>query len=403
VVVIRRLFLVALLASTQGFWLTRAWRAARQLPRPWWARAGRIAANLAAVMMVAVLVDRLHYHFLPESVSRRIAPITLLWIFASIVALLFVKAVHGVEWVWNRVARLCARSAEPADQSRRAFFRYAAYVAGAVPFLGAFYGFASERKRYRIEHVEVRIANLPRAFDGLRIAQLSDIHIGDFLPPEELREVVQKVNELKPDLAVITGDLVSGSEDPLAECVQELSRLRAALGVWGCNGNHEIYAGLEDEAEQLFAKHGMKMLRESSVQLERGGAKLNLIGTDYQREYLTTRNQRPMLAAIEAQVRCDMPNILLCHNPNGFYRAAELGIDLTLSGHTHGGQINLEIVNKHLNPARFMTEFIAGMYKLPMKLASREAILYVNRGLGTLACPARVNAEPEITLLTLRA
>jgi predicted MPP superfamily phosphohydrolase len=116
----------------------------------------------------------------------------------------------------------------------------------------------------------------------------------------------------------------------------------------------------------------------------------------------------PSLQGIEPLVRRDVPNILLSHNPNTFYRAAELGIELSLAGHTHGGQVNIEIVHSSWNPAQFMTRFVAGMYQLPMgrgqKGATRQsAVLYVNRGLGTLALPARIGATPEITLLTLRS
>jgi len=119
----------------------------------------------------------------------------------------------------------------------------------------------------------------------------------------------------------------------------------------------------------------------------------------------------PSLQGIEPLVRRDVPNILLSHNPNTFYRAAELGIELSLAGHTHGGQVNIEIVHSSWNPAQFMTRFVAGMYRLPMParrqgqddVARQSAVLYVNRGLGTLALPARIGATPEITLLTLRS
>lgn len=117
--------------------------------------------------------------------------------------------------------------------------------------------------------------------------------------------------------------------------------------------------------------------------------------------------QRQMLHNIEALVRRDMPNILLSHNPNSFYRAAELGIELSLAGHTHGGQIRVEILDRRWNPARFMTNFVAGLYELPMGngggSVGKTAFLYVNSGLGTFGIPVRLGVPPEITLLTLRA
>ena len=153
------------------------------------------------------------------------------------------------------------------------------------------------------------------------------------------------------------------------------------------------------------------LFRQTAVQVKWNGESFNLIGVDYQRDVPLTGSMLPTLSGVESLVRQDMINILLSHNPNAFYRAAGLGVELTLAGHTHGGQINVEIVNHSWSPARFMTAFIAGLYRLPMAqmanpsgdTSSRPAFLYVNRGLGTLGIPARLGSAPEITLLTLRS
>ena len=107
---------------------------------------------------------------------------------------------------------------------------------------------------------------------------------------------------------------------------------------------------------------------------------------------------------IEPLIRRDMPNVLLSHNPNSFRRAAELGIELSLAGHTHGGQVKVEIVDHSVSPARLITPFVAGLYHLPMSNghSGQKAALYVNRGLGTFGFPVRIGVPPEITLLTLR-
>jgi uncharacterized protein len=130
---------------------------------------------------------------------------------------------------------------------------------------------------------------------------------------------------------------------------------------------------------------------------------------DYQRDHMTRGPRGPMLQGIEHLVSRKMPNILLSHNPNSFHRAAELGIELSLAGHTHGGQIKVEIVDHSITPARLITDFVAGLYHLPMANHDssngngRKAFLYVNRGLGTFGMPVRIGVPPEITLLTLRA
>ena len=164
------------------------------------------------------------------------------------------------------------------NASRRTFFQYAAVLAGGFPFLAATYGFAAGRLRYTIERVDVPLANLPPELDGLRIAQLSDIHIGDYMPPREIARAVDMANGLQPDISFVTGDFISSEGDPLDACITELSRLRAPLGVWGCNGNHEIYAGVEDDAERLFREKGMRLLRAQSAVVEHNGAPLQSAG-----------------------------------------------------------------------------------------------------------------------------
>ena len=190
-------------------------------------------------------------------------------------------------------------------------------------------------------------------------------------------------------------------------------------GVYGCNGNHEIYARAEDLAQRLYQQAGMKLLRRENATISYKGAQLNLIGVDYQRERTPGGRKQQMLANIEPLVRRDMPNILLSHNPNSFNRAAELGIELSLAGHTHGGQVQVEILDVSLSPARFITEYIAGLYHRPLLMPDvprrmGETIklmpnapkglagLYVNRGIGTVGAPVRLGAPPEITHIVLR-
>ncbi|GAC1662120.1 MAG: hypothetical protein NVS9B4_15360 [Candidatus Acidiferrum sp.] len=308
------------------------------------------------------------------------------------------------------------------DPSRRHFFRAATAAAGAAPFLCAVYGFAAERLNYRVFCVDIPIANLPAALVGLKIVQLSDIHLSGYMPRAQVRRAVAMANELGADLAVVTGDLITGAGDPLADCVDEIRRLRAPLGIWGCNGNHEVYAKAEDAAATLYAEAGMKLLRQENAQLRFNGASFNLIGVDYQRERTPEGYKQATLAGVDALVRRDMPNILLSHNPNSFNRASELGIELSLAGHTHGGQIQVEILDHRLSAAKFITDYIAGLYHRPLFAPamgaragtarhatskssgkpSGRASLYVNRGLGTVGAPVRLGVPPEISLLTLR-
>ena len=409
-------------------------------------RAGlQIALIAAAVALFAAFFDPLAGHVVSRiSLGKSLITFSRIWVVTSFFAFAAVQFVGAIEWITMAAAHWrSSAAAANFDPSRRTLFHYAAVLAGGLPFVAATYGFAAGRLRYTIERVDVPIANLPPELDGLRIAQLSDIHIGDYMPPHEIARAVEMANELGPDLSVVTGDFVSSEGDPLDACINELAKLRAPLGVWGCNGNHEIYAGVEDQAERLFQEKGMRLLRARNQEIEHKGGRFNLIGVDYQRDHMVSGERTGlMLQEIEHLIRRDMPNILMSHNPNSFPRAAALGIELSLAGHTHGGQVKVEIVDHSVSPARLISPFVAGLYKLPMaqssanshqlsekaydagRLGSRsnpqsatsesgtlgsvrtdgtlKAALYVNRGLGTFGFPVRLGAPPEITLLTLR-
>jgi uncharacterized protein len=406
------LFLLVVYA-VQRFWFMRAWSWIASFSNANWRFGLHFGLIALAATLLASLLDPLVGHRISRlslggiNLGKGLSTLSRLWLVTSFFGFLAVESVGAIEWVTNVAARLRPGAvAGGYSPSRRTFFQYAAILAGGFPFLAATYGFAAGRLAYTIERVNVPVANLPPELDGLRIAQLSDIHIGDYMPPHEIRRAVDMANGLRPDISFVTGDFVSSEGDPLDVCISELSRLRAPLGVWGCNGNHEIYAGVEDEAERLFREKGMRLLRARSEVIEHNGGRFNLMGVDYQRDHMVSGERTgPLLQDIEALIRRDMTNVLLSHNPNSFHRAAELGIELSLAGHTHGGQVKFEIVDHSVSPARLITPFVAGLYRLPIPMnghGSQKAALYVNRGLGTFGFPVRIGVPPEITLLTLR-
>jgi predicted MPP superfamily phosphohydrolase len=457
---LRIAILLGVLASlflSQRFWYRSIWRVTANWGTVWLRVVARVTyiAGLLLIITATAQGFRMGHrgHLIPS--DDGITVFAGLWFSSAIFAYLAVKLVRGLDhlWTWARKAVQAhtaaqARSASLAnpakpdgavatqppaalevvpDPSRRYFFRVATALAGAGPFLGAVYGFATERLNYQIRRVSIPIANLPAALEGLQIVQLSDIHMSGYMTRTDLRRAIDMANDLGAELAVVTGDFITVAADPLADCVAEIRRLSAPLGVWGCNGNHEIYARAEDSAQEFFAQAGMTLLRQQNAQLTFRGAQFNLIGVDYQRERGPNGQRVQMLPYLAPLVRRDMPNILLSHNPNTFNRAAELGIELSLAGHTHGGQIQVEILDHRLSPARFITDYIAGTYYRPMTMpapnrralkdvnysASNDipvsshaqpplSVLYVNRGLGTVGAPVRLGVPPEITLITLR-
>lgn len=398
------LTIFVLLYLSQRFWFRSLWRATEKAS-PVIRKLSRGAVVAAFLVLILSFSERLiGLHWLPRSGALgQVTAVTQLWIFTSFFAFLLFAVIKLMELVFFGVKDLLIRRerTEIQDQDRRAFFRYTARVAAAIPLVAGLYGFAAQRFDFRVRKVDVPIADLPPGLDGMKIMQLSDIHSGDYMPLDEVRRAVGMANDLGADLALVTGDFVSNETDPLAGCIAELSRLRAPLGVWGCNGNHEIYANAEDKAEELFQQHGMRLLRQGNAEIDFRGAKFNLIGVDYQRDHMVSGPHPPMLEHVERLVRRDVPNILMSHNPNSFDKAAEMGIELSLAGHTHGGQVKFEILEKNITPARFITRYTAGLFDQPGGNGKRS-FLYVNRGLGTFALPARLGVDPEITLLTLR-
>jgi uncharacterized protein len=451
------LTIVTTLFLSQRFWYRSIWRATANWRTVWLRVIARIVYIALLALIIASIVDGFRMghtsHLIPS--DNLIEMFAGLWFTSALFAYLSVKVVRGIDRLWTSLRSAARGNSGPEpnsslnraltnpqasprmrapasaellpDPSRRYFFRTASALAGAAPFLGVMYGFAAERLDYRVRRVEIPTANLLPALDGMKIVQLSDIHLSGYMSRTDVRRAVEMANELGADLAVVTGDFITGASDPLADCVDEIRQLHAPLGIFGCNGNHEIYARAEDAAQHLFAQAGMKLLRHENAQLAFRGAQLNLLGVDYQRERSPSGHRLQMLPDLAPLIRRDMPNILLSHNPNTFNRAAELGIELSLAGHTHGGQIQVEILDHRLSPARFMTDYIAGAYFRPLSMPATDnralkdpnysagsgapssshaqpplSVLYVNRGLGTVGAPVRLGVPPEITLITLR-
>jgi predicted MPP superfamily phosphohydrolase len=278
------------------------------------------------------------------------------------------------------------------NPGRRRVLNVAGNLAMASPFVAMGYGALVQRTDFHVREIDVPLPGLPQDLDGFRILQLSDIHLSPFLSEAELSRVIDASIELRPDLAVITGDLISTRGDPLDACLRQLARIKTDAGVFGCMGNHERYAAAEDYATDAANDLGIQFLRGKAQQLKIGGGWLNIAGVDYQSlagksEYLRGAGKLIVPGAC---------NLLLSHNPDVFPVAVSQGWNLILSGHTHGGQVTVEILDRSINPARFLTPYVYGLFR------SGASAEYVTRGIGTIGLPARLGAPPEISVLRLR-
>lgn len=345
--------------------------------------------TLAAAYFLLAAAFALGFSFL---ISRFALPPRFSLIAGAVGQIWFFASTAG--YLLYRVFRLVTHRARgPAfNPARRRLLNATGTALAAAPFAMVGYGTLVERLAFRVREVDVPIPNLPPDLEGLRLAQLSDIHLSAFLSEKDLARVIDSANELRAHLVLVTGDLITAAGDPLDACLRQLARLRGDAGVLACMGNHEAYAKVQKYTERQAAGLGIPFLRRQARQLRFGQAVLNVAGVDYQRlgphhRYLVDAERMVVPGAL---------NLLLSHNPDVFPVAALKGYDLTLAGHTHGGQVTVEILNQSMNAARFVTPYVYGLYR------QGAAHAYVTRGIGTIGIPARIGAPPEIALLRLR-
>jgi predicted MPP superfamily phosphohydrolase len=252
------------------------------------------------------------------------------------------------------------------------------------------YGILVRRKVFRVVERDVAVPGLDPRLDGLRIAQLSDLHIGTLTPLSWGLAWSRAANRRDPDLAVVTGDMVTSGTDFHADVAEVVGALRAKRGVFASMGNHDYFGEGEPLVSMLRAK-GVGVLRNDGVVIEKDGAKLWLAAID---DTWTRRDDvaRAMLGRPEGA-----SSVLLAHDPTRFDAAADAGADLVLSGHTHGGQIAMPFFYRALNLAVFSYKYSVGIYR------RGRSVLYVHPGLGTTGPPMRLGVAPEVAILVLRA
>ncbi len=245
----------------------------------------------------------------------------------------------------------------------------------------------AEPFRLAIEHHVIHLKRLPAALDGLRIVQLSDIHHSPFTGTEQILRAIETTNNLRPDIIALTGDYVSHERGYAAPCAEMLGRLRARYGVYAVLGNHDHWTDAALIAD-LFRLAGIRVLVNEGMRFEQRGASFWLAGVD---DTMVGLEDLPLALAGSSE---DEMKLLLAHNPIILRRAARAGVDLVLSGHTHGGQVTWRSErNASGRPRR----------RLLRGLGQRgDTQIYVTRGLGTSVLPIRYGCLPEVSLLELR-
>ncbi len=269
---------------------------------------------------------------------------------------------------------------------------------GLFMVVGLFgWGYTFGQRALTVRRLTVRIPRLPAALHGLRVVQLSDIHVGTNMTPQQLAHFVDRANALAPDLICITGDIADHAGSDLELYFPILARLRARLGVVAILGNHDHYAGAQRVSAALARHTLFHVLRDQVLELRVGAGRLWVLGLDDRgRDWARGLPAVPQLAAMVREIPSGDPKILLAHRPDVFPQAAELGIELVLSGHTHGGQLALPgLRGRPLSLARFITRYDRGLFR------EGGSTLYVNCGLGVTGQRIRLFTPREITVLEL--
>ena len=272
-------------------------------------------------------------------------------------------------------------------KTRVLFKRYPLTHVFPAPFsFLRFIGFENQIYDLEVSEVEVFLLNWPKAWDGLSLVQISDLHYGLYIHDDYLKAIVAEAKNLKPDLFALTGDFISFKKD-VPRMRTLLKGLRAPLGSYAVLGNHDLWAdgpGLQ----KVLADDGIRVLRNEVVYLLRGKEKLALMGVDD--IWLGKRNDQPILAA-KAEAK-----ILLAHQPDHFYLAKKSGAQLQLSGHCHGGQICFPILGPLVVPADEGRKYAGGFIR------EKESTLFIHRGIGGYP-PLRTYCRPQVVKLVLKS
>ena len=241
-------------------------------------------------------------------------------------------------------------------------------------------------RRFRLAETKLSPTGWPRGLAPLRVLLITDIHAGIFLKPETLWQIIHELMQLEPDMVIIGGDLVTGHVSEAMRILDGLVPLsRAPLGAWFCFGNHDYFGGNPEELRKNLAAIGVRTLKNDSAVIQHRGGSFVLGGIDDR--IMGKPNWDEVLA------KHGPPHLLMAHNPDHFYEAEARGVPLTLSGHTHGGQIRWPNGPAIIRQSRYCLD--EGVFKFG------ESLLVVSRGLGSILLPIRWGADPEAVLIEI--
>ncbi len=362
----------------------------------------RILSITLIVLTFSAPLGMLALRLAPRPFDRLVPAVAFTWLGVGFLLFVSVLALDLARLVLEGATLLAdyLRSAPepPADPARRVFVARALAGTAVVATAGiSAYAFRKATGPAEVSEVPIRLARLPPALSGLTIAQVSDLHVGPMIGAREVRRLVEQVNGLRPDVIAITGDLVDGDVRELGGAVSHLASLRAPQGVYFVTGNHEYYSGVGAWLAEL-RRLGVRVLRNERVTLGDGGASLDLAGVDdYSAAGFGGGHGLDLPRALAGRDP-DRSLVLLAHQPRvaAVADAVRAGVELQISGHTHGGQLapwNLVV--------GAVFPYVKGLYRHDED--GRRGQVFVSRGTGFWGPPLRLGAPPEIAKLVLTA
>ena len=350
----------------------------------------------------------------PESIAKTIVTYNGLFFFVLLIGKLIITLFFAVNDFYRIIRFLFTKmksTGEPKGKliSRSEFLSKIAMGVAAIPMISLIHGVFINAYNYQFHRVKLKFPNLPDAFDGFTIIQLSDIHSGSFNETKPIIEVIRKINKLNADLILFTGDLVNNITDEMLPFMDIFNKLQAKHGVMSVTGNHDYGDYVEwptpeakkDNFNRFIETHqklGWNLLINENRLIEKNGQKIAIIGIENWGKALRFPRYGKMGLAIKGTE--DIPfKILLSHDPSHWdaqVRPLYKDIDLTLSGHTHGFQFGIESKYVKFSPSQWVYKQWAGLYQ------AGKQYLYVNRGFGFLGYPGRVGILPEVTIIELK-
>lgn len=319
-----------------------------------------------------------------------IASVLLLFIYLSIdiitIFYLTFKGIFGL--IQSHSSDISGRKKTKFSKDRRKFLQTVTAALTVVPVLTSGYAVIFNSRDFYIKTVELYFPNLPDNLRGLKLAQVSDYHCSEFLTKEIITKSIGIINDADADIVLMTGDFVSRNHRWIYPCMEAIRECRARYGLFAAIGNHDYWAGASVIKKEI-EKHAIPVLINSGKTLNIRGEKLNILGIDD----LWVGN--PDVGAALTAVENEHFNILMTHNPDCWDDIKKQDIDLTLAGHTHGGQVGIEMFGAGYHVGELFHKYNRGLYK------SNGKALYVNQGIGYTGPPIRINTPPEITFISL--